>query len=86
MNQERDNETTGEELFMEELGQIHGGTRPLGPVPVTLARYEVEVGVKEPVFPPPVTTQLLREAGPTPPPYMTQALNETGPTLPPPRL
>ena len=54
MNQERDNETTGEELFMEELGQIHGGTRPLGPVPVTLARYEVEVGVKEPVFPPPV--------------------------------
>lgn len=71
MNQERNNEAAGEELFMEELGQVHGGTRPIGPIPVTLARYEVETGLKEPLFPrppQPVTTQALREVGPTLPP------------------
>ncbi|MEY4547387.1 MAG: hypothetical protein RL685_3582 [Pseudomonadota bacterium] len=76
MSQNQENETTGDELFLEELGQVQGGrvevrSRPL----LTLGRMEVELGVKEPVFPPGL-----------PRPITTQALHETGPTLPPPRL
>jgi hypothetical protein len=59
-------EMVGQELFMEELGQVQGGTKapPINLLQlVTLAPYEVEVGPKEPVvyYGEPTTTQLLGE-------------------------
>lgn len=80
MSENRENET-GDELFMEELGQVQGGLSP-DLLPITLARNEVELGPTEP-RPWPITKPLF-ELGPIPPtPITTQALNETGPTLPP---
>lgn len=71
MNQVRDDETTGDELFMEELGQIHGGQAQAEPhLMPSVGRTDIEHGVKPPVKPPgkPIyTTQALGEEGVTPP-------------------
>jgi hypothetical protein len=73
MKQDRDDETTGQELFMEELGQVHGGQMPPIDLDLTrrpsLATYEAETGYKEsrPYYPRETfVTQMLGE-GYTPP-------------------
>ena len=78
MSQKRDDETFGEELFMEELGQVQGGIQlPINVRPmISLGLPEAE-GIKEPLprptptprprFPFPIVTQGLHEVGSVPP-------------------
>lgn len=56
-NVKNETATVSEELFMEELGQVHGGQVP--PVklpirPISFGLYEVEVGPRPPVLPLPL--------------------------------
>lgn len=88
MNQVRDDDSTGQELFIEELGQVLGGQADPEVMP-SVGRTDIEVGVRPPVRPwkPSPVTQALHETGPTPPVpkdpiYSTMAVGEEGVTPP----